>query len=304
MLYSTNTNNAVANWFEFLRTKLADYAVLVKVKLNITVVFSAVVGYALAAGWYANLLDIILLGWSGFAITGSANAINQILEKDYDKLMKRTANRPLASGRMNNAEAAIVAGILGISGLALLGFWFNTIAALAGAISLFSYAFLYTPLKRVSSIAILVGAIPGALPPMIGWLAFASYANYDAWVLFAIQFIWQFPHFWAIGWMGADEYKKAGFKLWPTPADRNKYAAAQIIIYTVALILSTFVPVVLGQFTIITAIANIILGSFMLKWAITLYQTCAVADARKLMLASVTYLPLIQIVMVIDKLIQ
>lgn len=133
---------------------------LVKVKLNITVVFSAVVGYALAAGWYANLLDIILLGWSGFAITGSANAINQILEKDYDKLMKRTANRPLASGRMNNAEAAIVAGILGISGLALLGFWFNTIAALAGAISLFSYAFLYTPLKRVSSIAILVGAIP------------------------------------------------------------------------------------------------------------------------------------------------
>ncbi|MEZ4886466.1 MAG: heme o synthase [Chitinophagales bacterium] len=288
-------------YIAFLKSKISDYSILVKVRLNLTVVFSAIIGYLLAVGGNFLFIDLFFLGLAGFLVTGSANAINQIIEKDYDKLMVRTANRPLAANRMSVVEALLVAGFFGITGLLILGFLFNTTAALIGAISLFSYAFVYTPLKRVSPIAVLVGAIPGALPPVIGWVAANSLWSYEASVLFSIQFLWQFPHFWAIGWLGAEEYEKAGYKLLPSDG-RNKYTAVQIILYIVTLIVVSFAPYAIGLISIVSIIAAIVLGTMFLYYGYNLYKECDNKAALKLMFASIVYLPVLQTVMVLDRL--
>ncbi len=284
-----------------LKSKLIDYSILVKVRLNLTVVFSAIIGYLLAVGGNFLFIDLFFLGLAGFLVTGSANAINQIIEKDYDKLMKRTANRPLAAGRMNSGEALLVAGMLGIIGLGILGLIFNTTAALIGAISLISYAFIYTPLKRISPIAVFVGAIPGALPPVIGWIAATSVWTYEASVLFSIQFLWQFPHFWAIGWLGYDEYQKAGYKLLPE-GGRNRYTAIQIMVYIVTLVMISLAPFAIGLISSVSIIASLILGAMFLYYGYNLYKQCDNKAALKLMFASIVYLPVLQMVMVIDRL--
>ena len=188
---TTNTSSILA----LLISKCRDYLVLLKYRLNLTVVFSAAIGYWLAVGGSFAWSDLFWLGFGGFLVTGSANALNQILEKDFDKLMKRTAARPLAAGRMGVPEAILVAGISGIIGIGLLWHFFNDTAAVLGAMSLLAYAFVYTPLKRISPIAILVGAIPGALPPAIGWAAATGTMGVEAWALFAMQFLWQFSPF-------------------------------------------------------------------------------------------------------------
>ncbi len=288
--------------FAFLKSKLSDYSILVKVRLNLTVVFSAIIGYLLAVGTNFLFIDLFFLGLAGFLVTGSANAINQIIEKDYDKLMKRTANRPLATNRMSVGEALLVAGILGITGLSILGFLFNTTAALIGAISLLSYAFVYTPLKRVSPIAVFVGAIPGALPPVIGWVAATSLWSYEASVLFSLQFLWQFPHFWAIGWLGAEEYEKAGYKLLPNADGRNKATAIHIMLYIVTLIAVSLAPYAIGLISIISITAALSLGAMFLYYGYNLYKECDNKAALKLMFASIVYLPVLQTIMVLDRL--
>ncbi len=281
--------------------KWKDYEQLVKLRLNLTVVFSAVIGFGMGAvveNWYMALL----LAIGGFLVTASANTINQLLEIDYDKQMKRTANRPLATGRMSITEAVLIAGLHGLGGLLILWLVFNPLTALLGAISLISYAFIYTPLKRISPISVFVGAIPGALPLAIGWVAATGELNFVAYTLFAIQFLWQFPHFWAIGWLGYDDYKKAGFKLLPTEYDgRNINTAIQIILYTLAMVLVGCLPYMIGLCGGIYLAGNIILGVFFLYRGFQLYWHCNNEYALKVMYASLFYLPITQILMYVDK---
>ncbi len=285
-----------------IRAFFADCLQLVKFRLSMTVVFSALIAYLLAAGTQVDLLMLPLLALAGFCVTASANTINQILEKDYDKLMKRTANRPLATGRMQVPTAVLIAGCLGIIGLLTLAYSFNTFAALLGALSLFSYAFIYTPLKRISPIAVLVGAIPGALPPMIGWVAATGILGFEAFVLFSIQFLWQFPHFWAIGWLGAESYDKAGYKMIPAPDQRNRFTAAQAILYINVLIPVSCIPYFMNLVSMVSVISAILLGAMFLYFGIRLYQRCDDKAALGLMFASIVYLPMLQIIMVIDRL--
>lgn len=204
-------------------SKIYDYGLLVKFRLNLEVVMSALIGYAIVSGGTGTLWIYLKLFLGGFLITGASNALNQVLEKDYDKLMSRTANRPLASGRMNQTEAVIFAGLAGFSGICILA-TFNLLTALIGMLALILYAFVYTPLKRHSTIAVPVGAIPGALPVLLGVIAFEGQLTYLAVALFVIQFLWQFPHFWAIGFVSYEDYSKAGYKLVPErngEIDRN-----------------------------------------------------------------------------------
>ena len=286
-----------------LLAKLKDYSILVKLRLNLTVVFSAVIGYLLAVGATFQFIDLFLLGLSGFLVTGSANAINQVLEKDYDKLMKRTANRPLASNRMQSSEALLLAGLMGISGTLMLWYFFNSMAALLGAVSLLSYAFIYTPVKRISPIAVFIGAFPGALPPVIGWTAATAMFGYEAYILFSIQFLWQFPHFWAIGWLGYDEYKKAGYKLLPTSYDgRNTLTTIQINVYIFALIAVSALPFYVGLVSQYSVIVALIFGGMFFYYGVCLYKEQNNKAALKLMFASIIYLPFVQAFMVFDRL--
>src|SRR5215471_5414524 len=220
-----------------LAGKLRDYMLLVKFSLSFMVVFSAVICYLLAPNVVAyNWGMIILLFVGGFLVTGSANAVNQVLEKDTDALMKRTAKRPVASGRMSPTEAWTFAILALVAGLLILDIYFNVLAAILALVSWFVYAYMYTPLKRVSAVSVLVGAVPGALPCLIGWAAGQGELTTGGWVLFSIQFFWQFPHFWAIAWIAHRDYSNAGFKLMPSVEGPGKYSAIQSVIYSLLLI--------------------------------------------------------------------
>src|SRR6188474_2556128 len=219
----------VANQTE--TNKLKDYLQLVKPSLSIMVVFSSVVSYLLAP----NVVDydwqmILLLFAGGMLVTGSANAINQVVEKDTDALMKRTAKRPIAAGRMSIEEGWAFAIICGVAGVLILGYFFNWLSAGLAAFSLFLYAFIYTPLKKINAVAVLIGAFPGAMPCLIGWAAGDETLGVGGWVLFGIQFLWQFPHFWAICWIAYKDYSLAGFKLLPSEKGPTKFTALQTII--------------------------------------------------------------------------
>ena len=214
-----------------LASKVRDYMMLIKFSLSFMVVFSAVVSYLLAPNIVQyNWGMIMLLFLAGLLVTGSANAVNQVVEKDTDALMKRTAQRPLASGRMSTTEGWTFAIVAGIAGVFILAYFFNVLSAAIAAFSWFVYAFMYTPLKKKSSVSVLVGAIPGALPCLIGWAAGQDELSMGGWILFAIQFFWQFPHFWAIAWIAHSDYSNAGFKLMPSVEGPTKYSAIQSVI--------------------------------------------------------------------------
>lgn len=236
-------------------------------------------------------------------MVGASNAFNQVIEKDTDALMKRTKNRPLPTGRMKVSTALIIAFSFTFFGIAIL-YNINAKSALFGAISIFLYTCAYTPLKSVTPLAVFVGAFPGAIPFMLGWVAATNQFGIEAGFLFLIQFFWQFPHFWAIGWLGYEEYKKAGFNMLPM-GKKDNGAIKQIIFYTIIMILVSVSPVLklTGQFYIYPATAIIIalLGLIMLYYAIQLYKTHTNIAARKLMLSSVFYITLIQIIYVVDK---
>ena len=281
--------------------KVKDYYQLTKFTLSFMVVFSCVVGYLMVPGVPFDLGKVLLLFIGGLCITGSANAINQIMERDTDALMARTAKRPLPDGRMKVWEAALFAFITGLIGLGILVVAFNTLCALISLISILLYGFIYTPWKKWNSIAVLVGAIPGALPPLIGWAAGANALSVGGWSLFVIQFLWQFPHFWAIAWIAFEDYKKAGFKLLPTGDGRNRFTALQVIMYALLLLPAGLWPYFLNLYGMIAAIIILCAGVFLLLRAIELYKKCDVKSARQLMFGSYIYLTVIQLAMLVDK---
>jgi heme o synthase len=284
-----------------LATKVKDYFQLVKFTLSFTVVFTCVICYLLAPGITYDLKMVILLFVAGMLITGSANAINQAVEKDTDSVMKRTSNRPVSSGRMSQKEAYTFALIAGIIGVGMMWEFFNLSAALLSAFSLFLYAFIYTPLKKVNSIAVLVGAFPGALPCLIGWVAGADNFSAGGWILFGIQFLWQFPHFWAIAWVSHTDYSRAGFKLLPADKGPTKFTALQAVMYSVLMIPIGMLPFFIGmtgQFSLWVVLACNIA---MVIQSLRLYTDMDVKAARRVMFSSYIYLPIVYLALLADK---
>ena len=243
--------------------KLADYATFIKLRLASLVVFSAVLGFMIVAKGNIDWIKIIWLTVAGFLVTGSANGFNQIIERKTDKIMDRTMMRPIPQERMSISEATILASVIGIIGLIILWIFLNPLSSLLSALSILLYVGAYTPLKKISAFAVLVGAFPGAFPPLLGAIAATDnfgHVPYEGLVLFAIQFVWQFPHFWAIAWVMDDDYKKAGFRLLPS-GERNRASAFQILIYTLFLLLMSMVPVFFGMtHTIVSPIIIFICG--------------------------------------------
>ena len=288
-----------------LMRKVDDYKQLIKFTLSFTVVFSSVISYMLAPNVVAfDFVSIMLLFIGGMLVTGSANAINQITEKDTDAVMKRTANRPVASGRMSINEASAFAFASAISGSLILGLYFNWYAAGLSLLSLFIYSFVYTPLKKINSIAVIVGAIPGALPCLIGWAAaydVPSFSWTGGWILFAIQFLWQFPHFWAIAWVAHEDYTKAGFKLLPSHHGPTKFTALQAIIYSLLMIPVGMLPFFFNMSGNISLWILIAANLFMVGQCMRLYMNMDVKSARRVMFSSYFYLPVVLLALLADK---
>ena len=284
--------------------KIKDYKELIKLTLSFTVVFTCVICFLLVPNNGYDLKMISILFLAGLMITGSANAINQAVEKDSDALMKRTANRPVASGRMSVIEAYTFAVIAGVLGCLMMWYFFNLTSALLSAFSLFLYAFIYTPLKKVNSISVLIGGFPGAFPCLIGWVA-GFYDQPIVWtgglVLFAIQFIWQFPHFWAIAWVSHKDYTKVGFKLLPSKDGPTKFTAIQAIMYSVLMIPIGVLPHYFGMTGNTSMWILIIANLFMVMQCIRLYITMDVKAARRVMFSSYIYLPIVYLALLWDK---
>ncbi|MEQ6123793.1 heme o synthase [Pseudotenacibaculum sp. MALMAid0570] len=281
---------------------ISDLKQLTKVGLSLSVVFSSIAGYLLAVET-VHYQTLFLLSIGGFLMVAASNTFNQVIEKDTDALMKRTMNRPLPTGRVSVPVALAIAILFTIAGIAIL-YSINAKSALFGAISIFLYTCAYTPLKAVTPLAVFVGAFPGAIPFMLGWVAATGEFGIEAGFLFMIQFFWQFPHFWAIGWLQFEEYKKAGFNMLPMN-QKDESATRQIIFYTAIMILVSISPVLkmTGDFYIypITAIIVAFLGGIMLFYGIKLHKKQTNIVARKLMLSSVLYITVVQIVYVVDK---
>ena len=296
--------NATANTFSFKQIAI-DFKEITKAGLAISVVFSSIAGYLLGVPDFESLqtTTILMLAVGGYCMVGASNAFNQVIEKDLDALMDRTKNRPVPSGRMTPNVALFVASALTITGLVLL-YTINPKSAMFGAVSIFLYTSVYTPLKAVTSLSVFVGAFPGAIPFMLGWVAATNQFGIEAGTLFLIQFFWQFPHFWAIGWFLFEDYEKAGFFMLPT-GQRDNRTALQIILYTLWLIVASILPSFgyTGQLYIGTpaTIAVLLLGLWMLFYAIKLYRLRTPKSARVLMLVSVSYITLLQIIYITDK---
>jgi heme o synthase len=251
-----------------------------------------------------------LLFLGGYLVTGSANAINMAVERDTDAVMKRTAKRPVASGRMSVREAWTFAIVTGLAGVFILGYFFNGLSAGLAAFSLFLYAFIYTPLKTVSSVAVLIGAFPGALPCLIGWAAGNDaifergygWKDYGGWILFGIQFLWQFPHFWAIAWIAHRDYTVAGFKLLPADKGPTKFTALQTIIYALLLVPMCALPYLVGLTGAVSLVIVTLANGFLIMQCVRLYRDMEVKSARRVMFSSYIYLPIVLLSLLSDKL--
>lgn len=288
-----------------LNSIYSDFKAITKAGLAISVVFSSVAGFILGTNNDDSFNWIVLLKLivGGYCMVGASNAFNQVIEKDLDALMDRTKNRPIPSGRMSSSVALSIAWILTIFGIFLL-YTINPKTAMFGAISIFLYTSVYTPLKTVTSLAVFVGAFPGAIPFMLGWVAATGNFGIEAGTLFLIQFFWQFPHFWAIGWFLFEDYEKAGFFMLPT-GKKDKGTALQILLYTIWLIVASLLPALgyTGQLytTPTAAVIVFLLGIWMLFYAVQLYKLRSAKAARALMLVSVSYITLLQLVYIFDK---
>lgn len=285
-----------------LSVYFADFKEITKARLAVSVVFSSIAGYFLGAV-EINVPSVLLLAFGGYCMVGASNAYNQIIEKDLDALMSRTKNRPIPAGRMSVATAMAIAVLMTIVGIVAL-YFLNPKTAMFGAISIFLYTSVYTPLKTKTPLAVFVGAFPGAIPFMLGWVAATDNFGIEPGTLFMIQFFWQFPHFWALGWMLDEDYRKGGFKMLPT-GKKDKGTAFQIIMYTIWMMIISVIPV-FGftgrlQLSIVAAVIVFLMGAVMLFFAFRLYEKRDNAAARKLMLASVSYITLMQLVYVMDK---
>ncbi len=274
-------------------------------RLALSVVFSSLAGYLLGAET-VDFTTLVLLAFGGYFMVGASNAFNQIIEKDLDALMNRTKDRPIPAGRMSVNTAFIIASIFTVLGIIIL-YSINKQTAMFGAISIFLYTCVYTPLKTKTPLAVFVGAIPGAIPFMLGWVAATDNFGIEPGTLFALQFFWQFPHFWAIGWFLFEDYKKGGFFMLPT-GKQDKGTAVQTIMYTIWTLIVSIIPV-FGftgelQLSIVSAVIVLLLGLWMLYYAIRLFKLMTEKSAKQLMLVSVSYISLVQIVYVIDKFIR
>jgi heme o synthase len=285
-----------------IASKVRDYMMLIKFSLSFMVVFSAVVSYLLAPKVVAYDWGMIMLLFvGGLLITGSANAVNQVVERDTDALMNRTAKRPVASGRMSVAEGWSFAIVSGLAGVFILWYFFNGLSAVIAAFSWFVYAFMYTPLKKVSAVSVLVGAVPGALPCLIGWAAGQDELTVGGWVLFAIQFFWQFPHFWAIAWIAHKDYSKAGFKLMPSVEGPTKYSAIQSVIYSLVLVPVGILPYLVGMSGVVSFWIVLAANLWMVWLCVRLYRQMEVKSARGVMFGSYIYLPVVLLALLADK---
>lgn len=283
--------------------KLSDYIMFAKLRLTLLVVFSSGIGFLIAS---SSLIDWHKFGWlilGGFLVTASSGGFNQIIERNSDKLMKRTGDRPLPQNRMSLTEAYVLAMLMGIAGISMLWIKLNPLCGALSATSLLLYAFAYTPLKQKSAWAVFVGAIPGALPPMLGYIAAGSGDSiaFYAWLLFAIQFIWQFPHFWAIAWVADEDYKKAGFRLLPFAGEKDKKSALLILVCTFLLVPFGLIPSAIGMIGTISGIVIITCGMAFAYQAYKLYHFRTVQAARRLMFGSFIYLPVVQLAILFGK---
>jgi protoheme IX farnesyltransferase len=281
--------------------KVTEYAQFTKLRLSSLVVFSAIIGYVIAIEELqrdASWLEMSMLFLGGFLVTGASNGYNQVIEREYDKLMPRTATRPIPTEKMSVREGIIVATLLAIIGTGLLYFFVNPLSAILGLAALLLYVFVYTPMKRVSPFAVFVGAFPGAIPPLLGCVAategFGS-VPLIGWIMFTGQFMWQFPHFWAIAWVLDEDYRKAGFRMLPSAGGRDKSSAFQVVVYTLFLYPISLMPVMFHFSGMVSSVIISFCSIFFLYQAYILYKECTVEAARKLMFGSFFYLPAIQL---------
>lgn len=284
------------------KAKVKDYTQLLKLRLTGLVVFSAIIGFFLASTQGVAWPQLFALALGSFLVVGASNAINQIIEKDSDKLMSRTASRPLADGRMEVREAIMASLIMGITGVALMGLFLNQLSAALALMGLIIYAFAYTPLKKVNPIAVFVGGIAGAIPPMSGFVAASGEITGFAVVLFTIQFFWQFPHFWAIAWVMKEEYDKAGIKLLPMGSNKDRIGAIQIMMLTLVLIPVSLLPAMMGYISFWAAITSMILSCLFFIQSFKLFYDLKDRSALQLMFGSFMYLPIVLIIFFIDQL--
>lgn len=282
--------------------RMKAYFVLTKARLNLSVVYSAMAGYLLGAE-SISFISILLLSVGGYLVVGAANGFNQIIEKDRDALMDRTRNRPLPTGTISTMEAMIASTLMAFLGLLML-YFINPLTLGFGAFALFMYVLVYTPLKAYGPIAVFVGAFPGAIPALLGWVAATNDFDIEPGTLFAIQFLWQFSHFWAIGWVADLDYKKAGYSLLPS-GKRDRRTGFQILVYTIFLIPVSILPFwpITGslELSVLSLVILLIMGIVFCYYAFKLYRSLEVKDARKLMIYSIIYLPVLQLIYVLDK---
>lgn len=281
--------------------KAKSYFELLKPRLSFLVAFSCAFGYGLATRGNANWSVLLMLTLGGFLLSGASVCINQIIERDLDKIMSRTMNRPIPTGRVSVTEAKFFSIVCLLVSIIILSIFTNTLTVVLSLVSAVLYSFVYTPLKRVGPVAVFVGAIPGALPPLLGWIAATGSITHEAMIIFAIQFIWQFPHFWAIAWVADDDYKKAGFKLLPSGGGKDLNTAIQIMTYTMFLIPLGLLPARFGITGLNSAIVATICGVAFFAQTFSLMRTGNRQSALRIMFGSFLYLPIVQIAFLLDK---
>jgi protoheme IX farnesyltransferase len=278
-----------------------DFGLLVKFRLTLLVLFSALMSYAIVAKGEAGWIGLTVLALGGFLVTAAANTLNQVFEREYDRLMPRTANRPVATGRLSVSKAVLWAGLMALAGITLLTL-FNPLAGFAGTLSLISYAFVYTPMKRITPLAVVVGAVPGALPLIIGGVAYEGFISPMALMLFTLQFLWQFPHFWAVAWVADDDYKKAGFQLLPSPGGVKDGSVGLLsLVFCALLMVNSAIAYGMGLTGLPALLALQALNGFFGWRCWQLYRHQSQAAARRQMFASFLHLPLALIIILMDQ---
>ena len=284
-----------------VRSKLRDYSQLLKPNLSGMVVFSSVIGYLLAPGIHFSIVPVLQLFIGGMLVTGGANTLNQIIEKDTDALMHRTRERPLPTGRMTPTEALILATGAGIGGSLLITLAFNPLAGLLSMLSLVLYAFAYTPMKKIHPISVFIGALPGAMPPLIGWAAATGGLSMGGWVLFLIQFFWQFPHYWAIAWVCFEDYARANFRMLPSHEGKTKFTGLQCMFYSIVLIPLVVLPRAMGLSGNISMWISIACGILYFIASVQFFRKNDHKTAKRVMFASFAYLPIVLLALYFDK---
>jgi heme o synthase len=283
------------------RTRASDYVALAKPRLNLLVIVSALAGYVMGGGGAASPLLLLALLVGTALVAGGASAFNQVIEREPDALMKRTRLRPLPDGRLHVAESLVFAALLSVSGLLILAAGANGLSAAVALATLLSYVAVYTPLKRRTSFATVIGAIPGALPPVIGWAAATGTLSRGGWVLFGIVFLWQLPHFLAIAWIYRDDYARAGFPMLPVIEPDGRSTGRQALLYTAALLPLSLAPTIAGMAGTVYFIAALVLTLGFLALSFQFARTRSLPAARRLFFASIAYLPVLWILMIANR---